>query len=61
MGRRPGAKISLAIKHGQRFVATTLDRHRSFAATGSLRTITCRVTVTPRHGRAELAVITLHL
>ena len=60
-GTPTGAKISLAIKHGQRFVATTLDRDRSFAATGALRTITCRVTVTPRHGRAELAVITLHL
>ena len=60
-GTPTGAKVTLAIKHGQRFVATTLDRHRSFAATGSRRTMTCRVTVTPRHGRAELAVVTLHV
>jgi triacylglycerol lipase len=60
-GTPPGAKVTLAIEHGQRFLATPLDRHRSFAATGSRRSITCRVTITPRHGRAELAVITLDL
>ena len=60
-GTPPGSRLSVAIEHGQRFVATPLDRHRSFTATGSHRSITCRVTITPRHGRAELAVITLDL
>ncbi len=60
-GTPPGSRLTVAIEHGQRFVATPLDGHRSFAATGSHRSITCRVTITPRHGRAELAVITLDL
>jgi triacylglycerol lipase len=60
-GTPRGAKVTLAIKHGVQFVATRLDGRRSFGATGSQRTITCRVTVTPGRGRPELAVITLHL
>ncbi len=56
-----GAKVAVAIKGGKRFVATKLDRHRSFAAAGARRTITCRVTITPRRGRAEVAVVTFHL
>lgn len=56
-----GAHVSLAIKHGKRFVAARLDHHRSFGAAGAHRAITCRITITPRRGHAEVAVITLHL
>ena len=56
-----GATVTLAIEHGRRFVSTKLDRRHSFGATGTHRSITCRVSITPRHGRRELAVITLDL
>ena len=61
MGRRPARRSASRSSMGSGSWRPRWIADRSFAATGALRTITCRVTVTPRHGRAELAVITLHL
>jgi hypothetical protein len=51
----------VAIKRGHRFVAERLDHHHSLPIARGVQTLTLRVALAERDGRAAVAVATIHV